>query len=88
MGSERSAAKGEPQAKATERSGQPAGKALVRRTETAYEAPTYRVKFANTPVLVQGSLLYFRYCKLKYLNCPTKFVVGWLVGNLRLFLVR
>jgi hypothetical protein len=33
-----------------------------------HDTSPYRVKFANTTVLVQGSLLYFRYCKLKYLK--------------------
>lgn len=36
--------------------------------EMQHDTSPYRVKFANTPVLVQGSLLYFRYCKLKYLK--------------------
>jgi transposase len=36
--------------------------------EMQHDTSPYRVKFVNTPVLVQGSLLYFRYCKLKYLK--------------------
>jgi len=36
--------------------------------EMQHDTSPYRVKFLNTPVLVQGSLLYFRYCKLKYLK--------------------
>lgn len=36
--------------------------------EMQHDTSPYRVKFANTPVLVQGSLLYFRYCKLRYLK--------------------
>ena len=36
--------------------------------EMQHDTSAYRVKFVNTPVLVQGSLLYFRYCKLKYLK--------------------
>jgi transposase len=36
--------------------------------EMQHDTSPYRVKFANTTVLVQGSLLYFRYCKLKYLK--------------------
>jgi transposase len=37
-------------------------------TEMQHDTSPYRVKFVNTKVLVQGSLLYFRYCKLKYLK--------------------
>jgi transposase len=36
--------------------------------EMQHDTSPYRVKFVNTPVLVQGSLLYFRYCKLRYLK--------------------
>lgn len=36
--------------------------------EMQHDTSPYRVKFVSTPVLVQGSLLYFRYCKLKYLK--------------------
>ncbi|MGD2024193.1 MAG: helix-turn-helix domain-containing protein [Desulfobacterales bacterium] len=36
--------------------------------EMQHDTSPYRVKFASVPVLVQGSLLYFRYCKLKYLK--------------------
>jgi len=36
--------------------------------EMQHDTSPYRVKFGNTQVLVQGSLLYFRYCKLKYLK--------------------
>ncbi|MDX1707743.1 MAG: helix-turn-helix domain-containing protein [Desulfobacterales bacterium] len=36
--------------------------------EMQHDTSPYRVKFVNTTVLVQGSLLYFRYCKLKYLK--------------------
>ena len=36
--------------------------------EMQHDTSPYRVKFGNTPVPVQASLLYFRYCKLKYLK--------------------
>ena len=36
--------------------------------EMQHDTSPYRVKFADIPVLVQGSLLYFRYCKLRYLK--------------------
>jgi transposase len=36
--------------------------------EMQHDTSPYRIKFANTPVLVQGSLLYFRYCKVRYLK--------------------
>jgi len=36
--------------------------------EMQHDTSPYRVKLAGKPVLVQGSLLYFRYCKLKYLK--------------------
>jgi transposase len=36
--------------------------------EMQHDTSPYRVKFAGARVLVQGSLLYFRYCKLKYLK--------------------
>jgi hypothetical protein len=36
--------------------------------EMQHDTSPYRVKFGGMPVLVQGSLLYFRYCKLKYLK--------------------
>jgi len=36
--------------------------------EMQHDTSPYRVKLANTPVPVQGSLLYFRYCKLRYLK--------------------
>jgi transposase len=36
--------------------------------EMQHDTSPYRVKFVNTPVLVQGSLLYFRYCKVRYLK--------------------
>jgi len=37
-------------------------------TEMQHDTSPYRVKFAGMPVLLQGSLLYFRYCKLRYLK--------------------
>ena len=37
-------------------------------TEMQHDTSPYRVKFAGRPVLVQGSLLYYRYCKLRYLK--------------------
>ncbi len=36
--------------------------------EMQHDTSPYRVKVANTMVLVQGSLLYFRYCKVRYLK--------------------
>ena len=36
--------------------------------EMQHDTSPYRVKLATIPVLVQGSLLYFRYCKLRYLK--------------------
>ena len=36
--------------------------------EMQHDTSPYRVKFANLLVVVQGSLLYFRYCKLRYLK--------------------
>jgi transposase len=36
--------------------------------EMQHDTSPYRVKFVNKPVVVQGSLLYFRYCKLRYLK--------------------
>jgi transposase len=36
--------------------------------EMQHDTSPYRVQFANQPVLVQGSLLYFRYCKVRYLK--------------------
>jgi transposase len=36
--------------------------------EMQHDTSPYRVKFASVPVLVQGSLLYFRYCKVRYLK--------------------
>jgi transposase len=36
--------------------------------EMQHDTSPYRVKFLNKPVVVQGSLLYFRYCKLRYLK--------------------
>jgi len=36
--------------------------------EMQHDTSPYRVKFAHIPVLVQGSLLYFRYCKVRYLK--------------------
>jgi len=36
--------------------------------EMQHDTSPYRVKIANRRVLVQGSLLYFRYCKLRYLK--------------------
>ena len=37
-------------------------------SEMQHDTSPYRVKFAGIPVLVQGSLLYFRYCKVRYLK--------------------
>ena len=36
--------------------------------EMQHDTSPYRVKIANTKVLVQGSLLYFRYSKVRYLK--------------------
>jgi hypothetical protein len=36
--------------------------------EMQHDTSPYSVKFAGKPVLVQGSLLYFRYCKARYLK--------------------
>ena len=36
--------------------------------EMQHDTSPYRVKFAGRPVLVQASLLYYRYCKLRYLK--------------------
>ena len=36
--------------------------------EMQHDTSPYRVKFASIPVLIQGSLLYFRYCKVRYLK--------------------
>jgi transposase len=36
--------------------------------EMQHDTSPYRVKFADKPVLVQGSLLYFRFCKVRYLK--------------------
>jgi transposase len=36
--------------------------------EMQHDTSPYRVKFAGKQVLVQGSLLYFRYCKIRYLK--------------------
>jgi len=36
--------------------------------EMQHDTSPYRVKFANIPVLVQGSLLYFRFSKVRYLK--------------------
>jgi transposase len=37
-------------------------------SEMQHDTSPYRVKFAGIPVLVQGSLLYFRFCKVRYLK--------------------
>ncbi|MCP4255924.1 MAG: helix-turn-helix domain-containing protein [Planctomycetes bacterium] len=36
--------------------------------EMQHDTSPYRVKFKDKQVLVQGSLLYFRYCKIRYLK--------------------
>lgn len=36
--------------------------------EMQHDTSPYRVKFENKPVLLQASLLYFRYCKVRYLK--------------------
>jgi hypothetical protein len=36
--------------------------------EMQHDTSPYRIKFKDKQVLVQGSLLYFRYCKIRYLK--------------------
>jgi transposase len=42
--------------------------------EMQHDTSPYRVKFKDKQVVVQGSLLYFRYCKIRYLKFYRSFV--------------
>jgi transposase len=42
--------------------------------EMQHDTSPYRIKFKDKQVLVQGSLLYFRYCKIRYLKFYRSFV--------------